>query len=172
MTLTTELDGANEASVPAQQSSRGARRLWLPRTSFVLRRLSSGHSPIACRRVVRRRFAAPLVPISPPRRAPRCAGKSSRSDTNWPSSIDRILWAWLSHAWDGWRSAVHIVTPETIITWHRRGFRPFWTWRSRHRTGCPGVPPDVRALFRELSTANPLWGAPRIHGALLKLGSR
>ena len=81
-----------------------------------------------------------------------------------------MLWAWLSEAWCGWRSAVHIVKPETVIGWHRRGFRLFWRWKSRHRTGRPGVPADVRALIRELSTANPLWGAPRIHGELQKLG--
>jgi putative transposase len=86
------------------------------------------------------------------------------------TSADRLLWASLAHAWRGWRTAAHIVTPETVVTWHRRGFRLFWTWKSRRRTGRPGVPPDVRALIRELSTANPLWGAPRIHGELLKLG--
>ena len=86
------------------------------------------------------------------------------------TSADRALWAWLSQVWDGWRSAVIIVKPETVITWHRRGFRLFWRWKSRGRNGRPGVPPDVRALIRELSTENPLWGAPRIHGELQKLG--
>ena len=86
------------------------------------------------------------------------------------TSVDRMLWAWLSRSWCGWRSAVHIVTPVTVLAWHRRGFRLFWTWKSRHRTGRPAVPHDVRALMREISTANPLWGAPRIHGELLKLG--
>jgi hypothetical protein len=76
----------------------------------------------------------------------------------------------VSRSWRGWRSAVHIVKPETVIAWHRRGFRLFWTWKSRHGTGRPPVPQDVRALIRELSTANPLWGAPRIHGELQKLG--
>ena len=84
--------------------------------------------------------------------------------------VDRMLWAWLSRSWRGWRSAIHIVKPETVLAWHRRGFRLFWTWKSRHRTGRPAVSPDVRALIREMSTANPLWGAPRIHGELLKLG--
>jgi putative transposase len=84
--------------------------------------------------------------------------------------VDRMLWAWLSHSWRGWRSAIHIVKPETVIAWHRRGFRLFWRWKSRHRTGRPSVPHDVRALIREMSTANPLWGAPRIHGELRKLG--
>jgi len=73
-------------------------------------------------------------------------------------------------SWLGWRSAIHIIQPETVLAWHRRGFRLFWTWKSRHRTGRPAVPHDVRALIREMSTANPLWGAPRIHGELQKLG--
>lgn len=84
--------------------------------------------------------------------------------------VDRMLWAWLSHSWRGWRSAIHIVKPETVIAWHRQGFLVFWTWKSRHRGGRPAVSPDVRALIREMSTANRLWGAPRIHGELLKLG--
>ena len=84
--------------------------------------------------------------------------------------VDRMLWAWLSRSWRGWRAAIHIVKPETVLAWHRRGFRLFWTWKSRYRTGRPAVSPDVRALIREMSTANPLWGAPRIHGELLKLG--
>jgi hypothetical protein len=86
------------------------------------------------------------------------------------TSIDRMLWAWLAHAWGSWRSAVYIVKPETVVVWHRCGFRLFWTWKSRHRIGRPGVPHDVRALIRDMSAANPLWGAPRIHGDLLKLG--
>jgi putative transposase len=86
------------------------------------------------------------------------------------TSADRMLWVWLSDAWRGWRSAVLIVKPDTVIAWHRRGFRLFWTWKSRLRTGRPAVPPDVRSLIRTLSTANPLWGAPRIHGEPLKLG--
>jgi transposase InsO family protein len=86
------------------------------------------------------------------------------------TSVDRMLWAWLAHAWSGWRSAVCIVKPETVIAWHRRGFRLFWTWKSRHCAGRPAVAQEVRALIRDMSTANPLWGAPRIHGELLKLG--
>jgi len=86
------------------------------------------------------------------------------------TSSDRVLWAWLSRTWHGWRSVLHIVQPETVVGWHRRGFGLFWTWKSRRRTGRPGLPADVRALIRELSTASPLWGAPRIHGELQKLG--
>jgi putative transposase len=86
------------------------------------------------------------------------------------SRADRLLWVWLARVWTGWRAALVIVKPETVIAWHRRGFRVFWTWKSRRRTGRPTVPPDVRTLIRTMSEANPLWGAPRIHGELLKLG--
>ena len=86
------------------------------------------------------------------------------------TTVDRVLWALLSQRWHGWRAALHIVQPATVLAWHRRGFRLFWTWKSRLRTGRPGVPADVRALIREMSTVNPLWGAPRIHGELQKLG--
>jgi putative transposase len=75
----------------------------------------------------------------------------------------------MSRVWRGWRTAVVIVRPETVIAWHRRGFRLFWAWRSRQR-GRPTVSPELRTLIRTLSEANPLWGAPRIHGELLKLG--
>ena len=84
---------------------------------------------------------------------------------------DRMLWVWLSKRWNGWRGAVVIVRPETVLSWHRRGFRLFWTWKSRHRVGRPGVPPDVRQLIRTMADMNRSWGAPRIHGELLKLGS-
>jgi putative transposase len=84
--------------------------------------------------------------------------------------MDRFLWVWLSRAWTEWRAAIVIVRPETVIAWHRQGFRLFWTWKSRRRTGRPTMPADVRALIRTLSATNPLWGAPRIHGELLKLG--
>jgi transposase InsO family protein len=84
---------------------------------------------------------------------------------------DRLIWAWLSELWLDWRSALIIVKPETVIAWHRKGFRLFWTWKVRHgRTGRPSVSNEVRELIRKLSRENPLWGAPRIHGELLKLG--
>ena len=62
------------------------------------------------------------------------------------------------------------MQPETVVGWHRRSFRLFWTWKSRRRTGRLGTPADVRVLIRTMSDANPLWGAPRIHGELQKLG--
>jgi len=87
------------------------------------------------------------------------------------TSTDRLLWAWLCEVWIDWRSALVIVKPETIIAWHRKGFRLFWTWKVRRgRPGRPPVPKDVRELIRKMSRDNPLWGAPRIHGELLKLG--
>jgi hypothetical protein len=65
--------------------------------------------------------------------------------------------------------AFAIIKPETLIRWHRRGFKAFWRWKSRSRGGRPPVPREVRDLIREMSRANGLWGAPRIHGELPKL---
>src|SRR5438132_6313059 len=79
------------------------------------------------------------------------------------AKADRWLWAWLSRSWSGWRTALVIVKPETVIAWHRQGFRLFWTWTSRRRIGRPPVAADVRALIRTMAQENPLWGAPRIH---------
>ncbi len=86
------------------------------------------------------------------------------------SKADRLLWVWLSRIWSDWRAALVLVQADTVVAWHRRGFRLFWTWKSRRRTGRPSVPADVRALIRTMADANPLWGAPRIHGELRKLG--
>jgi putative transposase len=86
------------------------------------------------------------------------------------AQADRWLWVVLSRVLSGWRSALVIVKPETVIACHRRGFRLWWTWKSRRRIGRPAVPTDIRALIRTMAQANPRWGAPRIHGELLKLG--
>src|SRR5665213_45635 len=70
-------------------------------------------------------------------------------------------------------SILHVLTivqPETLVRWHRAGFRCYWRWKSRSRGGCPQIETDLRALIRRMSIENPLWGAPRIHGELLKLG--
>ena len=84
---------------------------------------------------------------------------------------DRLFWVLLSRLWRGWADAVSIVQPETVIRWQRAGFKLFWTWKSRRNgPGRPAVAPEVRALIRRMSRANPLWGAPRIHGELQKLG--
>src|SRR5664280_2721307 len=65
---------------------------------------------------------------------------------------------------------VTIIEPETLVRWHRAGFRRYWRWKSRSRGGRPQIDVELRTLIRQMSTANPLWGAPRIHGELLKLG--
>src|SRR5580704_18091223 len=82
---------------------------------------------------------------------------------------DRLLWVLLSRWWPGWRRSLHIVRPDTVIAWHRRAFAWYWTRKSRRRPGRPNVPAEIRGLIRNMSHANPLWGAPRIHGELLKL---
>jgi putative transposase len=84
---------------------------------------------------------------------------------------DRLVWVWLARVWDAWRQPLLIVTPDTVLRWQRRRFRAHWTTRSGRPTG--GRPPinaDLKALVRKMAAANPLWGAPRIHGELLKLG--
>ena len=84
---------------------------------------------------------------------------------------DRFLWIWLLRFWPKWRSALVIVKPETVISWHHKGFRLFWTWKcQRGKSGRPGIPKNIRDFIRTMSKNNPLWGAPRIHSELLKLG--
>ena len=85
-------------------------------------------------------------------------------------NTDRLLFVWLYRLWPGVLGSIVIIQPETVVLWHRLGFKAFWRWRSRGRPGRPRVPKQVRDLIREVSLANPLWGAPRIHGELLKLG--
>jgi transposase InsO family protein len=86
------------------------------------------------------------------------------------ATADRLLFVWLYRLLPSVLKAVAIVQPETIVRWHRAGFRLYWRWKSRSRGGRPKVPGDIRRLIREMSLANRLWGAPRIHGELLKLG--
>jgi putative transposase len=82
-----------------------------------------------------------------------------------------LLWAWLYRTWPRCLKAMVLVKPATVVQWHRQGFRKYWHWRSKSRgAGRPGVNREIRELIREMSAANPLWGAPRIHGELLKLG--
>src|ERR1700738_2482029 len=86
------------------------------------------------------------------------------------AQADRWLWVVLSRVLTGWRTPLVILKPETVIAWQRQGFRLWRAWRSRHRIGRPTVSPDIRTLILDMATANPRWGAPRIHGELLKLG--
>jgi len=84
---------------------------------------------------------------------------------------DRLFWVWLRSLWSDWKSVLMIVKADTVVAWHRLGFRLFWTWKiHRGKRGRPGVPQEVRILIRLMSRNNPRWGAPRIHGELLKLG--
>jgi hypothetical protein len=83
-------------------------------------------------------------------------------------TADRWLWVILSRLWIQWRSALVIVKPETVIAWHREGFRLYWRWKSRAgKSGRPCVSREIRELIQQMSKANLLWGAPRIHGELL-----
>ena len=85
-------------------------------------------------------------------------------------NIDRLLLVWLYRLYPSLLDAIIIVQPETVIRWHRRGFRAYWRWKSRHVGGRPRIDSEIRALIRRMSRENPLWGAPRIHGELLMLG--
>ena len=84
-------------------------------------------------------------------------------------SADRLLWVWLYRLRPQVLETLVLVKPATMVKWHRKGFRIYWRWRSR----CPGRPKtsdEIRELIRRMSLDNPLWGAPRVHGELLKLG--
>ena len=83
---------------------------------------------------------------------------------------DRLLWVVLCRVWYGWRRCLQMVQPDTVLRWHRRAFAWYWTRKSRRLPGRPEVAANIRDLIRRMSQANPLWGAPRIHGELLKLG--
>ena len=84
--------------------------------------------------------------------------------------IDQIIFVLLYWLQPDVRSAFHIIRPETVVRWHRMGFRALWRWKSRSRGGRPKVSKEIRGLIREMSLANPLWGAPRIHGELMMIG--
>jgi len=83
---------------------------------------------------------------------------------------DRALWTVLLHVLPNWRRQLTIVQPDTVVGWHRAGWRLYWRWRCRSVRGRPKVSAEIRGLIRKMSSENRLWGAPRIHGELLKLG--
>jgi transposase InsO family protein len=85
-------------------------------------------------------------------------------------AMDRLIFVGLYRLVPSTLDALTLVKPETVARWHRAGFRSYWRWKSRPRSGRPPVPAEIRRLIREMSIANPLWGAPRIHGELRKLG--
>ena len=85
-------------------------------------------------------------------------------------AADRLVLGWICRLLPNARDALAVVRPETVMRWHRAGFRSYWRWKSRGWPGRPALPAEIRKLIREMSLANPLWGAPRVHGELLKLG--
>ncbi len=85
-------------------------------------------------------------------------------------AVDRMIFVGLYRMFPKICDALAIVKPDTVVRWHRAGFRLYWRRKSGPCSGRPTVPPEIRKLIREMSIANPLWGAPRIHGELLKLG--
>ena len=87
------------------------------------------------------------------------------------SNADRAFWVAVRDAWSRWTDALIVVKPDTVVRWHRRGFRYYWHWKSRTRdAGRPKIDREIRTLIRRMSIENVTWGAPRIHGELLKLG--
>src|SRR5499427_1254063 len=85
-------------------------------------------------------------------------------------TADRLIFVWLYRLFPSVREAAVVFKPETLVRWHRSGFRLYWRWKSRRGVGRSAVPADIRDLIRTISRDNPLWGAPRIHGELVKLG--
>src|SRR5689334_21923593 len=85
--------------------------------------------------------------------------------------FDRLFWVVVGQVWANWSESFIVVKPETVVAWHRAGYRLFWKWRSRRQQlGRPKVSKEVRDLIRRMKRENPTWGAPRIHGELLALG--
>jgi putative transposase len=85
--------------------------------------------------------------------------------------VDRLFWVGLASVWAGWRRSLVIITPDTVVRWQRRRFREYWSRLSgRPAPGRPSVSAEIKGLVSRMAAANPLWGAPRIHGELLKLG--
>jgi putative transposase len=110
-----------------------------------------------------------------PSRTSPCASSSPSTREQRPRPklrpADRLFWAGLAKLWTGWRRALVIVSPDTVLRWQHRRFRRYWaTLSGRPRAGRPPLNAEIVALVRKMATANPLWGAPRIHGELVKLG--
>jgi putative transposase len=88
------------------------------------------------------------------------------------NGLDRFFWTTLPHIWSRWSDVLVIVKPETVVGWHRAGFRLYWRWRSRPHGGRPKITEEVRVLIRRMAEENAGWGAPKIHGELLNSASR
>jgi hypothetical protein len=84
---------------------------------------------------------------------------------------DRLFWVLFSRFWSNWQEPLIVVRPETVVRWHRKGFKLFWKFKSRRKgPRRPPISPEIRDLILKMAAANPIWGAPRINGELLKLG--
>ncbi len=84
---------------------------------------------------------------------------------------DKLFWMLFARYVDGWRDTLHALHPDTVVRWHRKGFRLYWRWKCRGpKPGRPPIDTALRKLIREMQATNMDWGAPRIHGELLKLG--
>ena len=83
--------------------------------------------------------------------------------------MDRLFWVLISRIWLSWCKSIVIVKPDTVVRWHRKGFKLFWTFKTKG-AGRPHTHREIRRLVRKMAAANPIWGAPRIHGVLLRLG--
>ena len=86
------------------------------------------------------------------------------------NGLDRLFWTSLRRVWSRWSDVLLIVKPETVVSWHRAGFRRYWRWRSQPRGGRPRISDEIRSLIHRMAAENSDWGAPKIHGELLKLG--
>ena len=84
--------------------------------------------------------------------------------------LDRLFWIMLRIVWPRWSDVLDIVKPATVTAWHQKGFRLYWRWRSSPQGGRPRVSEEIRNLIRKMKLENAEWGAPKIHGELLKLG--
>src|SRR3989442_4813182 len=111
------------------------------------------------------------ISLGKPRAAATTGGLPPHDEANPPRTRDRLFWIALARSWRNWRRALIVVQPDTVIRWHRDWLRRRWTRRSQQRRdGRLPIDQQIRALVREMATANPLWGAPRIHGGLRTLG--
>jgi len=86
------------------------------------------------------------------------------------TNSDRIFWVFISKIWSKWKSALIIVNPETVLSWHRKGFKLFWRLKSRKKAGRPKIDAEIRQLIRKMSRENPKWGVPHIKSELALLG--
>ena len=84
--------------------------------------------------------------------------------------MDRLVWLLLRQFWSSWKRVLIVVKPDTVVSWHRAGFRWYWRWKSHSRRGRPRIGQEIRELIVRLAEENAGWGAPKIHGDLLKLG--